>query len=470
MVQIVPFRGLRYHPDTAGTELSALTAPPYDVIPAELQQDLYKRSPYNVIRLILNQKESTDRPEGPNGYTRAGEFFTQWQASGILQPDANPGLYAYTQTFEENGQSITRKGFFALLKLEALGQERGVLPHERTLGGPKEDRFKLMQATQANLSPIFMIYNDPQFTLENAGLYNQGQAHWQTVSSEDEGPVEHRICPVTEPALLEKAKNLLAQQAILIADGHHRYETALSFKQAVRERLAKDPQHQHLAQLPDGELLSDYALIFLANQADLAGLRVYPTHRILLELPEGWSIDRLESRLLDCFEKVSDPSLADMVYVGSDPWQQNSYPWALRLKKPALVASLPPAMQNLDVAILDQVVFREVFGYSADQLKTEHILFFERDEAALQQRIEKGEFKSVFYMKTPPLDLIRQVCEEGHRMPQKSTYFYPKLLSGLVFASHCRFEGTEHSLSNTSNLTVQAVPSGLFQNSATVSV
>lgn len=412
---IYPFRGLRYQLDKVGS-LANVTAPPYDVISKDGQKALYDKHAANVIRLILGEKTSRDS-EQDNPYVRASQFFSQWQTEGTLSGEDTPAVYAYNQSWDNAEGHNERKGWWVLLKLEDFTTGR-VLPHEFTLKGPKIDRFNLMKATLANFSPIFMIYDDPKRQLEALPL----GANWQ--EAHDQDGTLHQIQAVTDPATIQKVQDVLADQKLLIADGHHRYETALAFKDEVRHRITQETGNIP----PEGSLMSDYMMVFVTNLSD-PGLKVYPTDRILYNWPEGWDADKFETALFSKFEKTnSDP---DFYYqrVGDESV-------GIKIKDRNAMADLPEGLRQLDTAILDEAIFKGIFGEPQEVLKNKHLVGFYRDPEAVKALIQKQEAVAVFYMNTPPMGLIKSLCEAGHRMPQKSTYFYPKLLSGLVFYSY----------------------------------
>lgn len=446
MVRILPFRGLCYNLESVG-DLSDVTAPPYDVISPDDQMRLMGRHPANIVRLILNPKSPEDTPVN-NVYTRAAGYLHKWQESGILTPEAAPAFYTYTQTWE----GVERKGLIGLLKLESFESGK-VLPHERTLGGPKQDRLQLMKATLANLSQIFMIYADPERRIETR-IYDANPTGWREATDPDQ--VLHRIKPLTDPSQVQTIQQLFEDQVLLIADGHHRYETALIYQQQVRDLLKAEAGIDP----PDGALLSDYVMVFLTNMDD-PGLKVFPTHRVLYRWPDSWSRERFETELFQKMETVGVDE--DWHYWG----QADAPPIPLKWRDEAALQSLPQELRELDVARLDSGVFQGMFGQTADQLKADGILGFCRDEDEVKQLMATGKAVAVFYVKAPPVSLVRQVSEAGHRMPQKSTYFYPKLLSGLALYSYAPFDQThdqthDHALSGVVPDALPLAP-GLFK-------
>jgi uncharacterized protein (DUF1015 family) len=429
MVVVRTFRGLRYVPERlAEAGLQAVLAPPYDVIEPDFQDTLYERHPANVVRLILNRKLPTDTAQD-NVYTRAAQHLAVWWQEGLLALDAQPAIYAYSQLWteqedpERRGTQVERYGLVALLRLEPYGNQT-VLPHEATLGGPKLDRLNLIQATGCNLSQVFMLYNDPSRTMETL-LFETDEAQetapWQVVT--DDLGVLHRFRAVSETGMINQITALLNRQTLLIADGHHRYETALEVKNLARQQWQAQNPDKPLP--PDGALLTDYAMVFFSNMAD-PGLVVYPTHRLLTAWPPGWSRTRFESELLKRFQIVTEGETFAYQFAANSP------PLKLKLREGPWLDDMPDVLRPLDVAQLDAVVFRGMFGMDAEKLKQDGLIRFERQSAAIDNRLQANKAVAAFLMGPPQLAQVRAVCEAGYVMPQKSTYFSPKILSGLV--------------------------------------
>lgn len=444
MVDILPFRGLRYNlPKLAqeGASLDSVATPPYDVINDAQQAAFYAKHPANFVRVDLNKKTVEDT-EHNNPYTRAAQCIQQWETEETLIPEAEPAIYAYSQSWQEAGETIARKGLIALLKLETFESGK-VLPHEYTLKGPKQDRIQLMRSTLCNLSQVFMIYSDPQRTMESL-LYSQSNPEdW--ASATDADGVIHQFKPVTDAAVIEKLQALFKQKALLIADGHHRYETALAYQQEVREQVKQATGQEP----PEGSLLSDYAMIFLTNMDD-AGLKVYPTHRILYQWPQGWDQARFEAELFKKYERVS----ADETFCYRQPGTREFIKLGL---KPEATPALPPLLDTFDAALLEETVFKGIFNSTGEALKQEHLLGFYRNEDEIEALWRDGKTVGGFFLAAPSVKLVHQICESGHRMPQKSTYFYPKILSGLVIYPYRTFLNSQHhALSDIQS--IQSVP------------
>ena len=461
MVTFLPFRGLRYQPERLAS-LTDVTAPPYDVIDDALQQKLYAQHPANVVRLILNRETPTDSPKD-SPYTRAATTWATWQQQGVIAPDPKPAFYAYSQTF--NG--IERKGLIGLLKIEPY-ETRRVLRHERTIAKYIADRLTLTQSVGANLSQVFMIYGDPTRFIETRLFDPEADLLW--LNATDDDGVEHRWRPVCDPALTTEIQQQFAEKTMLIADGHHRYQTALTLKQQARDackaRFGDVP--------PDGHLMTDYLMVFVANMDD-AGLQVFPTHRVLKRWPDGWTRERFMARLHEAFDaqpaqdgnKDSAESFTahpDRFFIETP--EDNGMRTLLSPNATTPIAGLDPKLRELDAAVLDQTVFEGFFERSAPDLKTDGILWFDRDEANVRAMVARGEAVAAFYMHAPSVHQVADICESGLLMPQKSTYFYPKILSGTVFNGLTAFTTAEgHSLSGVVP-EVQPIPADLFSATA----
>lgn len=434
MVKILPFRGLRYNLDklaAEGASLSAVATPPYDVISDAQQETFYAQHAANFVRVDLNRKTDQDN-ENDNPYTRADGFVREWEQNGTLIAEASPAVYAYSQTWTQDGETIERKGVIALLQLETFESGK-VLPHEHTLKGPKEDRMQLMRSTLCNLSQVFMIYSDPQRMMESL-LFGAGpQDGWAEATDAD--GVVHRFRPVTDSQVLDRLQALFADKTLLIADGHHRYETALAYQREVREQLKLQAGEEP----PAGSLLSDYGMIFLTNMDD-PGLKVYPTHRILYTWPQGWDKDRFEAELFKRFEPVDADETFSYRKAGTTELMK------LRVK-PEAKPSLPPLLDTFDAAILEEVVFKGILGTTGEAMKQNGTLGFYRDEAELDRMWQGQQSVAGFYLAAPSVKLVHEICEGGNRMPQKSTYFYPKILSGLVLFPYRALQQGGHALS-----------------------
>jgi uncharacterized protein (DUF1015 family) len=449
MPHISAFRGIRYDLGHVGS-LSNVIAPPYDVIDAKLQQQLYDLHPANVVRLILNKDEPGD-DEHDNRYTRAARLLRLWQREGVLFTEADPALYVYHQVFTERGVEYTRRGFMCRVRLERFG-EGNIYPHEETHGAAKADRFKLWTACKANLSQIFGLFpdeeNEAQEVLESAIV------EVAPLEATDHLGVVHRIWPVTDVSTITDVIGAMGERPVYIADGHHRYETACN----IRDHLAAE-----LAQR--GEQLSpehpaNYVLMMLVSMSD-PGMLVLATHRLFRGLPSMASTQLREKlgKAFDAEPAGTGPERARTLweeieaegdqntlgfYTGADG------EWTLaRLndtgrKQMAQVATDHSAdWQELGVSILHRLVMDTLLAPNSQLPAPKYVRDIEEVVKGLKegdaagrdatgQSGTGGRFELAALVMPATVDHIRAISSHGERMPAKSTYFYPKLLSGLV--------------------------------------
>jgi uncharacterized protein (DUF1015 family) len=426
MARILPFRALRYSatllPDTA-----KVIAPPYDVIAPPERERLAAQDPHNVVGLDLPQGE------GDAKYAAAKTLLDQWVASGHLVEDAAPALYRYEQVFAfDVGTGVrqyTRKGFFAQIELSPFA-DRQVLPHEHTLAGPKVDRFKLITGTQAHFSQIFSLYRDAEGQAEAAldGAC-QGPA---TVDCTTPDGCRHRLWAITDPAVIAQVTRALATKQVMIADGHHRYETMVAVRDALRPKDA-----------PKGMSQADYGPMFFARAED-PGLLVLPTHRMVNDVPEA-ALAGLAQAAAPWFTIEAGPestavAISDRLRVSGEqavtfairrPGQAQTL-W-LRLKADADLSRLgPPTLGCLDVSVLHGLVLGPLLGIGAEAMAKQKNLTYSHDFATTLSQVEAGKVQAAFLMNPTKVDQVLDACEAGFVLPQKSTYFQPKLATGLV--------------------------------------
>ncbi len=439
---MVPFRAWRYSP-TAG-DLSSLVAPPYDIVSPDLQSALYARSPHNVVRVDLGVTDPGDTGSG-NQYTRAAALLADWKRTGVLVRDSDPSVTFVEESFTgPDGQAGRRHGVLAAMRLTEFG-EGVVYPHEHTLTGPKEDRFQLMDATAMSLSPVFMLYDLPGDEITAAWKASLGPDEPSATTSDEAGNMT-RLWPTADPDLCALVTRVLATERFLIADGHHRYETALRYRQA-RSKVAGEHHEASPA--------FDYCLVYLVNKCDPA-LAIYPTHRLLHGLPEG-AVAGLPGSLAATFEverlSAGAPGTAragagaarDSIAAYLKRHAQGAFGvWGTVLDAPYgfcladrakahVSTDHSGAYQELDVAILQTLVLEKTLGVSASDMAAEkHVTYF-KDAADAFARLEAGEYQVGFFMNPTGLDQVCEVAFGGERMPQKTTFFYPKLPTGLVF-------------------------------------
>jgi uncharacterized protein (DUF1015 family) len=409
MATIEPFRALHYDLDRVGG-LQPVVAPPYDVIDAAQRAELLSRSEHNVVQIDLPQSEG-------DPYEHAAQLFDQWQRDGTLVRDDEPALWALEQEYTgPDGARRTRHGFFARVKVEDYGPGR-IRPHERTHPGPKEDRLRLTRATRANLSPIFSLYDDPQGAAWGALAPHLEQAPWGEVTDED-GTV-HRLWRIADPVAHAAVRDALAPAELLIADGHHRYETARVYHE---------------------EGGAGHVLMCLVALQD-PGLTVFPTHRLLTRLDDDHR-EALRDTIQSDFE-VEPVDAGALEPTGDGPVRlgyldaHHQRPLMLTLRDPAIVAAAlpdkPEPYRELDTAVLEALVLHGALGMSEDDISHLNGLDYARDYDQARERVESGAAQAAFFMRATPVAQVRDVAATGESMPPKSTYFFPKVLTGMVF-------------------------------------
>ncbi|MGY8770674.1 MAG: DUF1015 domain-containing protein [Pirellulales bacterium] len=434
MPEIQPIRGLRYDLGHVGS-LSDVIAPPYDVISPEFQDELYKKHPANVIRLILNRQEPGDDDEN-NRYSRAARFLKNWQTEGVLQKEADPALYVYHQEFEAEGNKYVRHGFMGGVKVVPFG-EGNVYPHEETHSAAKVDRLKLFNATKTNLSQIFGLYPDPENQVQSLlEAYIIGKT---PIEATDHLGVLHRLWPVSDVELIAQVALAISEQPMYVADGHHRYETACNYRQQLIDSDELTNGHP-----------AEYVMTMLVSMSD-QGMIVLPTHRLFRGIPEISSAELLE-KISGCFDtrvvgtgaKQADEIWEDIetadqqgtvgLYCSKDDtWIMASINDAGRAKMAEVASEQSSDWQGLGVSILHRLIIETLLG-ATDLPKPKYV----HQVSEVIEGIEGGDpdggkFPLGAIVMPATLEHIRLISEHGERMPAKSTYFYPKLLSGLVF-------------------------------------
>ncbi|MGA9875200.1 MAG: DUF1015 domain-containing protein [Solirubrobacteraceae bacterium] len=414
MADIQPLRALHYDQSLVGP-LAGVTSPPYDVIDAEQREELLERSPFNVV--------AVDLPKGePDPYAKAGELFEAWQLQGVVVRDPEPSLWAHTQTYTgPDGQTRTRRGFFCRVRIEGYGPGR-VRPHERTHPGPKEDRLRLMRATRANLSPIFSLFSDPDNAAWRALEPATQDTPWGEVT--DGEHTTHKLWRVSDSETIAAVQDAMRDVELLIADGHHRYETADTYAQ----ELGGDGEHR-------------YVLMCLVALED-PGLTVFPTHRLVRGLDRERQ-EALREALRRDFDIVEVPLEQIAPEPGMGPLQlgyidaHHQQPYRLTLKNQAIAdAALPgfsEAYRNLDTGVLEALLLKGALGLSDDDISHFNGLFYARSTEEAVAMVRSGEYDAAFLMRPTPVSQVRDVAGSGENMPPKSTFFYPKLLTGLLF-------------------------------------
>ena len=425
MIEVKPFHGLLYDTKVTGP-LAEVAAPPYDVISPALQESLYQKNPHNIVRLILGKVFSTDS-EIDNRYTRSANKFRQWLEDKVLLRDPQPGFYLYRQEYEFEGEKFCRTGFFARVKTEAFS-EGNILPHEFTLSKAKTDRTHLLSACHANFSPIFGLYSDPK---GNIDALLKDEDNIEPLSVINDGSVVHRIWRLNNPAICQKISDQIRDKKIYIADGHHRYETALAFSEANQGKV-EDSAH---------------VMMFLTNM-DSDSMSIFPIHRVV-KSPEPFDRESFLKKAGEYFDispwsgtlngtevksklkELGDSQITFCAYMGKD------HTFILKVKGqknivPLLDHNEPEDMQVLDVAQLHALLFRHILKIDTrEKSEQQHVSYKVNSEEAMEM-VDSSEYDIAFFMNPTLIEHVRRLAEKGVRLPQKATFFYPKLLSGLV--------------------------------------
>ncbi len=428
MADVRPFSAIRYAPDLH-SELASLVTPPYDVISPEAQASYYTRHPQNIIRLELGLDEAGDDTLN-NRYTRAAATLADWRRQGVMSQEARPLFYLYRQRFQVGGQSYWRTSLLGRVRLEAW--DAGVvLPHEHTLAKPKSDRMQLLRACAANLSPIMSLYEDADGSMQR--LLEPLTQQTPEIAFTDDAGEEHTLLPIIDSDLAAQAQRFFADKRLFIADGHHRYETALAYREEMRE-IRKELHPEDAA---------NFVLMALTAFED-PGLVILPTHRLVQAVPAA-QLAGLAERLSHSFsvERVdasatpeaalaalpTDEAGAFVLITSDEIWQVRALPEGLRRMAETGHSA---AWQQIDAAILQVLVLDEALGLDDAAITGGNFVSYTRDAQAAAQAVRAGTAQVAALMRPTRVEQLRDVALAGERMPQKSTYFYPKLITGLT--------------------------------------
>ncbi len=439
MADVRGFRGIRYNLSNDNRDAADLVAPPYDVIGEQEQTELYERHPKNIIRLILNHHTDGDT-EADNRYTRSRRHLVDWLADGTLQVDRDPGLYVHYQDYEgAAGESYTRRGFLGAVRLTPYDEEV-VLPHERTLRGPKEDRLKLLKACETNMSPVFLLYDDPDNEIDDMLAKHRDEAPWMDVTTEHDG-IRHRTWPVFDGQAQCQVAGMLDDKQLLIADGHHRYETALAYRNFRRE----------VAEEPVDDAPYNHVMAYMVNMHD-PGLQIFPTHRVIYGvdgfeprdlLSELEASIHFETTWLDSDARQSPGAVTDELEASGERAPSFAFlteewdtPLLVRFTgdegSPVFDDETGDEVRQLDTAILHEAILDRMIGIDKEAQEAKRNLHYTRDLDEAVSAADESDNQLVALMNPTDVSQVVEVCKSGGKMPQKSTYFYPKILSGLV--------------------------------------
>jgi uncharacterized protein (DUF1015 family) len=428
MVRIAPFRGVFYNQKKI-RDLAKVIAPPYDVISPQEQEKLYRKSPYNFVRLDLSQE--------PDPYSVVARLLEEWQSQGIFQRDETPAIYYLTHEFSlKTGEKKNRHGFFALTPLQGFSSG-AIRPHEKTLEAPKEDRLKLMLACHAQLSPIFALYAEPKQII-NRLLASHVEGVAPFIEIEHDNGETCRLWKITAAELIEKIRQEMNNHPLLIADGHHRYEATLSYRNQMLSEHGPG----------SGREAFNYIMTYFANMND-DNVVILPTHRLV----RGYTPQpflQLEESLqkyfyLEQYPKTPEGRSSFLKALRSEgkkhrvigaSFKRDPRYLILRLKNKRfmqrLAGDLSAALRELDVTTLHLLILEHILGLTREQQVNGETIRYSQDEEAVLQSLEKEDFQAAFILNAPKAEDILTIATGGEKMPQKSTYFYPKLFSGLI--------------------------------------
>ena len=417
-IEIKPLEALVYNQDKV--DINDVIAPPYEVISSKYRDELYQMSPYKITRLILsNAKEP---------YEDASKNFEEWIKNDILIRTEKPVILYLVQKYKLNGKEVTRKGFIARNKIEDFST-RNILPHEFTMSGPKEDRLKLTKACRANFSQIFMVYSDPEKQIENA--VDLSSAPFIDVT--DDNGVRNTVWKIEDEQTIRLIEEVLKDKTLLIADGHHRYETALNYRNFLGENAGE----------------ANYVMSYFTNMDD--DLLIYPTHRIITKWIEPYVLLETIKKYFDVkdytftgankaevkqeFLKSIEKSSKDKISMGLYMKNVNKF-YLLTLREDVSGIldgfKVPEVLKNLDLTVLHKVILTKELGFTEEEQMAQDGIKYIKVENEAFDMIDSGKAEASFIMAYPKIEDIKRISTAGYRMPQKSTYFYPKLLSGIV--------------------------------------
>jgi uncharacterized protein (DUF1015 family) len=441
MARIYPFRAWRYNP--SAVRLDDVVTQPYDKISPAMQQAYYQRSPFNLVRIILGLPELFDAERGESVYTRAARDFRAWREQAVLVQEKDPCIFAYSQRFKVPGTEVIgaevikeRRGFIALGKLHDYS-EQVVFRHEQTLSKPKSDRLNLLKATHAHFGQIFMLYSDPAGSVEKILYEDPGPAEAEVT---DEYGVLHRLWRVSDPAAIRLLSTAMADKKLIIADGHHRYETALNYSRehapAQPQSLTESRSMQWQPPYPESAVMMTFV------NMDSDGLIILPTHRVVHSLagfdPAAFAAAAKQFFTVETLQE-SDASTY-MATLGSQ--QGTAFVAVTRAgamllrSRPgpiaAALADLPERQRQLDLSHLHSIILDRLLGLDAEKVREQTNLRYLRDAAEAVDQVRRGEADVTFLTNPVTMEQLREVAFAGDVMPQKSTDFFPKLLSGLA--------------------------------------
>lgn len=449
MVEVKPLNAIVYNQEKV--DMKDVIAPPYDVILDDYREELYKRSDYNIVRLIL-AKGSKDLADIDNRYDNARNAFLNMLNENVLIRLEKPCIFYILQRYTtENGKKIERKGFIARNRIEDFSTKK-ILPHEFTMGGPKEDRLNLTKKCKSNFSQIFMVYSDPEKQIENAIDFSQKPF----IDVTDDNGVQNIVYKIEDEKTLSLIEKVMSDKTLLIADGHHRYETAMNYRNLRHEKFVAQAQDSPPEPREETEIHSDekanynYVMSYFTNLDD-ENLLVFPTHRIITKWIEpyvllekvkkyfdvkdfqfdGKNKNEVKTKFLQAIEEENSKQISMGLYMKN---VNKFYLLTLREDVSSILDKykVPDVLKTLDLTVLHKVLITKEFGYSEEEQMSQNGIKYIKQESEAFDMIDSGKAEASFIMAYPKIKDIKEISEAGFRMPQKSTYFYPKLLSGIV--------------------------------------
>lgn len=447
MAKVFPFKAVMYDPRKVGS-LSRVVTQPYDKISDKMREQYYAASEFNLVRVIRGKSFPTDN-EADNVYTRAQAHLHTWLKRGILRQSEKPAFFAYFQDYEVPGTlgiRKTRKGFIGLGKLEDYSAGV-VFPHEQTLSAPKEDRLKLLRTTRTHFGQIFMLYSDPAHAIDK--ILDEASSHPPDICVTDEYGVVHSVWKIEGEAKISEIKHRMENQKLIIADGHHRYETALNFRNECRVTF-----HPELDSSESGELPAYEKVMMTFVNTEGEGLTILPTHRIVFNLPH-FDLKNFIIRAQEYFNLVGfkyfTPSerqqkleqfrheltqVGPVIHTLGLRAQETSNFYLMKLKGTlnlsSVLSEIPDRLRQLDVVILHKIILELCLGISPEDVLAEKYIRYVREFEAGLNAVDKEGAQLCFFLNPTPIEQVRDIAFSGGRLPQKSTDFYPKLLSGLA--------------------------------------
>ncbi len=448
MAEVIPFKGILYNTRKI-RNLADVVAPPFDVISEQEQTAFHQRHPHNIIRLTLGTTYKSDTPEN-NRYTRASECLNQWLSDGFLAFDEEPAIYFTSVEFLFDGKWVTRYGLIALIGLEPF--EKGIIvPHEKTFSKVKSERLELMKACHTNFSPIFSLFSD-----ETSGIFNKLKHVVHDKAADivftEQNEQKHKLWRITDTALHRLVSNGLKDKKIFIADGHHRYETALNYRDWLSSRVES----------LNGNHPANYVMMYLSSMED-PGLVILPAHRLLNEVPAEAreSFMRKAKEYFDIItlsynKERQKEDLAQFISLLKSNASKHCIGVCMKdrpelyllILKPGIMENifgqeLPEALINIDVTILTHLIFMQILGFDQTRLDNEQLIAYSSIEKDGVNAVVAGRHDIGFILNPTKIQQVRDIAEAGLIMPRKATYFFPKVITGQVMNSLLKIDRSE---------------------------